>query len=72
MHKREAIEVCVILAVAASIIGAHHQWGDAIDFKLLWIVVLVALFKTAYYFAESLWHLVQAQPKTWPIIGSSC
>jgi len=60
MHIRESIEIFVILAVAASILFVADYLDDSAKPWLTWLVVVVAFAKTIYYFAESLWHLLQA------------
>jgi hypothetical protein len=60
MHIREAIEVTIAIAFATLILWLHRTYGTPIEAKLIWAVVIFAAFKTAYYFGESLWHLVQA------------
>jgi len=60
MHIRESIEIFVIFATAASILFVADYAGDGVKPWLAWLVVIIAFAKTIYYFAESLWHLLQA------------
>lgn len=60
MHVREAIEIAVAIAFALIVLLLHQHYGAAIEGKLTWMVVIFAAFKTAYYFGESLWYLIDA------------
>lgn len=60
MHLRESIEIIVMVGVAAAILYLADKVGDSTRPWLVWLVVIVAFSKTIYYFAESLWHLLQA------------
>ncbi|MFO1063739.1 MAG: ion channel [Pirellulales bacterium] len=60
MHKREAIEIAVMASAAGGILLLHQRMGAAWTTGLIWAVVVIAAAKTAYYFAETLWHLVRA------------
>jgi len=66
MHLRETLEIAVILAAASAVLGAHALLGPASAPWLIWIVVALAAGKTAYYFAETLWHLIQATASDLP------
>jgi hypothetical protein len=66
MHFREACEIAAILAAAAAVNLLNSQLGPNATGWLIWGVVLVAAAKTLYYFAETLWHLVQATASDLP------
>jgi hypothetical protein len=59
-HPRETLEFTVLIASCLLINGLHHRWGAAAVGPLTWVVVAWALAKTAFYFGETLWHLLQA------------
>ncbi len=56
---REPLEILFIVGVAYGVLSFHQSHTDSSRF-LIWVVVGVALFKTGYYFCESLWHLLEA------------
>ncbi len=58
-YLREPLEFVFIVA-AASVVYYLHAHASAAGWWLVWLVVLIAGFKTAYYFGETLWHLVKA------------
>lgn len=60
IRYREFLEIVVILGVAGGVLWASRQWGAGWHSGLAWVVVCAAALKTTYYFAESLWHLVEA------------
>ena len=66
MHLREAAEVAFILGAAAAIVGLHNVFGSTSAGWLIWATVFIAAAKTLYYFAETLWHLVQATARDVP------
>jgi hypothetical protein len=66
MHLREACEIIAILAAAFAITALHATLGPSSAAWLIWCVVSIAAAKTAYYFAETLWHLVQATASDLP------
>ena len=66
MHLREVCEIVVILAAAFLINALHDQLGPTAAGWLIWVTVVMAAGKTLYYFAETLWHLVQATAKDVP------
>jgi hypothetical protein len=57
-HPRETIELVCLFGSGCAIVAASQRFGDS--GWLTWLVVIWAVLKTAYYFGESLWHLVQA------------
>ncbi len=65
-HPRETIELAVIILVGLGILVANERLGERATNWLTWIVVGFAFFKTAYYFGETLWHLVQATASDLP------
>ncbi len=60
MHLREPLEIAFIIGAAFAIQQLHSTYGAAGAAWLIWLVVLIAAMKTFYYFAETLWHLLQA------------
>jgi hypothetical protein len=64
LHPRETIELVFLLGSGVAIVTAAQKLGD--NEWLTWLVVLWAALKTAYYFGESLWHLVQATASDLP------
>jgi type III secretory pathway component EscS len=59
-HPRETIELIVIATIGLGILAAREQIGEqAIPF-LTWLLVVWSFLKTAYYFGETLWHLIKA------------
>jgi hypothetical protein len=66
MHAREAGELTFIFVAAATIVSLHNYLGPRSAGWLIWAAVLVAAAKTLYYFAETLWHLVQATARDVP------
>ncbi len=60
MPGRELLELLVMFAAAAGVLVANRWLGPAAAPTLLALTVLIALGKTAYYFWETLWHLVRA------------
>ena len=66
MHLREAGEIAVIVGAAYLIQLVYSAWGAAAAPWLIWGVVFIAAGKTLYYFAETLWHLVQATASDLP------
>lgn len=57
---REPLEWFSLFAVAAVIIGAHELLGPSARQPLAFVVAAWAAIKTAYYFAETLRHLLEA------------
>ncbi len=57
-HIRESLEFLFIVAAAALVYWLHSSLANA--WWLVWLVVAIAACKTAYYFGETLWHLVNA------------
>lgn len=66
MHIREAIEIAVIVGAAYAIDALYTAMGPASAGWLIWAVVIIAAAKTMYYFAETLWHLIQAAASDLP------
>jgi hypothetical protein len=66
LHLREALEIAVILATALSTLALRDWLGPTWNANLIWFVVATSCLKTAYYFAETLWHLVEATAKDMP------
>ena len=60
LHPRETIELVCLFGSGAAFVLAAQKFGASADGWLTWLVVAWAASKTAYYFCESLWHLVQA------------
>lgn len=60
IRYRELLEIVVILGFAGGVLLANERLGGEWRNGLAWLVVLGAAGKTTYYFAESLWHLVEA------------
>ncbi len=60
MHIREPAEIAFIIGAAWFIQWTAQNYGATHGHWLVWLVVAIAAFKTFYYFAESLWHLVKA------------
>lgn len=65
-YIREVLEIAVIVGAAILILSAHRQFGPQASVWLIWATVLMTVMKTCYYFAESLWHLVQATASDLP------
>ncbi len=59
LKLREVLEIVFIVGVAYGILTLH-QMSFVSAPTLIWVVVGVAMFKTGYYFCESLWHLLEA------------
>ncbi len=65
-HPRETIEIIVIALVGYLILLASDNLGEKAKIPLTWLVVAWAGLKTAFYFGETLWHLVQATASDLP------
>lgn len=65
-HPRETIELAVIILAGLGILVASEQLGERATLWLTWLVVAFAFVKTAYYFGETLWHLVKATASDLP------
>ncbi len=65
-HPRETIEILAIVLVGWLILLAHDKLGEKATTPLTWLVVVWAGVKTAFYFGETLWHLVQATASDLP------
>lgn len=66
MHIREFLEIAGILTIAGTVQCTHWFYGELSAPWLIWVVVACAAGKTAYYFAETLWHLIQATASDLP------
>jgi hypothetical protein len=60
LHPRETLELVFLVGGGIAIVFASQKFGQDSRNLLTWLVVIWAADKTAYYFGESLWHLVQA------------
>ncbi len=65
-HIREPLEFLFMVGSALGILTLSAQLGKEYHGHLIWAVVFLAVIKTGYYFAETLWHLVQATAKDLP------
>lgn len=63
IRYREPAEIAVIVLMACSVIGLSSWLGTEWSGPLSWFLVAGAGLKTVYYFAENLWHLLQATAK---------
>lgn len=66
LHIRELLEIIFIAAMAVAVLSLHDVFASQKAILLTWAVVAVAVFKTCYYFCESLWHLVDATKQDLP------
>lgn len=66
MHLRELLEVIVIISFGLGIWSLALWLGPSVVPYCIWTVVLCAVMKTFYYFAESLWQLVRATAEDMP------